>query len=191
VKTNIFLAALPSNDNRAAITQKISACEAKRSPLVRIQWSQMNDLHVTVGFIQGVEEKDIRTIALGMSDVSKNAPFMANVEDVRIYGTAIVLRVEPHHRFLAIHKAMNQKLLDISNQQYHFLMDRRYDAHLTIGRIRNLKVVNPLHKQQLIQQIEAQFQNYSFLIQQAALLRHGPEHSVPIYQTVQQYLLSK
>lgn len=188
MKTNLFLAALPRHDNRQTITQKISACEAKRSPLVKVQWTHTEDLHITLGFIADVEPKDFRTIALGFMPVTQNAPIMAHVEGIRLYGNAIVLQVGPIQPLQSIHRKMHQRLLECSEHRYDFLMDKRFDPHLTIGRIRNLRDLNPLHKEQLLGLIEAQFRSMSFLIQQAALLKHTQETAVPSYQVLQQYL---
>ncbi|MGE3318475.1 MAG: 2'-5' RNA ligase family protein [Candidatus Berkiella sp.] len=185
MKSNIFLAALPSHDNRLVIAQKILNCETKRSPLAKIQWTHTQDLHLTLGFIQGVEEGDIRKIALDLMGVSQNAPFMANVEEIKIYGSAIVLRCQPYHRFLAMHKKMNQSLMEGSQGQYQFDVKKRYDAHLTIGRIRNANALNPLHMQQIIGLIQEQFKNVTFLIQQCALMRRVQENAP--YQTIQLY----
>lgn len=187
MKTNIFLAALPSHDNRMIIASKILACETKRSPLVKVQWTHTQDLHLTLGFMAGVEEKDLRKISLDLSSISQNAPFMANVEEIKIYGSAIVLRCQPYHRFLEMHKKMNQKLIDGSNERYQFDAKKRYDAHMTIGRIRNVNALNPLHMQQLLSLIQEQFSICTFLIQQCALMRRIAENTAPSYQIIQLY----
>lgn len=185
MKSNLFLAALPSHDNRMIIAQKILNCETKRSPLAKIQWTHTQDLHLTLGFMQSVDEEDVRKVALDLTSVSQNAPFMANVEEIKIYGSAIVLRCQPYHRFLAMHKKMNQLLVEASNGKYQFDTQKRYDAHLTIGRIRNAKALNPLHMQQLLALIQEQFRNSTFLIQQCALMRRVQENAP--YQTIQLY----
>lgn len=187
MKTSIFLAALPSHDNRMIIANKILACETKRSPLAKVQWTHTQDLHLTLGFIAGVEESDLRKVALDLASVSQNAPFMANVEEIKIYGSAIVLRCEPYHRFLAIHKKMNQKLIEGSSGRYQFESKKRYDSHLTIGRIKNLNALNALHLQQLLGLIQEQFRSCSFLIQQCALMRRIAENTAPSYQSIQLY----
>ena len=189
MKTNIFLAALPTYDNRLTLTQKISLCEAKRSPLVRVQWTHTNDLHITIGYIPAVQVADLRTIAVGMSNVSQASPFMANIEEIKLYGTAIVLRLEPYQQLLTIHKKMNLKLMEVTQSQYQFQVKGRFDPHLTIGRLRNINALNPLHKHQFLNMITEQFKGYSFLIQQAALLRRASEHSTPAYQSIQLYPL--
>ncbi|MFI4938195.1 MAG: 2'-5' RNA ligase family protein [Candidatus Berkiellales bacterium] len=191
MESNVFLAALISHDNRVIITQKIHACEAKRSPLIRVQWTPTNDLHVTLGFIGSVEEKDIRTIAVGLSTASHNASFMANVGSIRLYGSAIVLRMEPYHVFYKIHQQMQQKLIENTQQKYQFDTRKRYDPHVTIGRIRNLRDVNAFHKQQLLSMIEDQFRACTVMIQQAALLRRLPQESGDNYQTLQLYTLTR
>lgn len=185
---NLFLAAIPSYDNRLAITQKILACEAKRSPLIKVQWTPVNDLHLTLGYIKSVKQQDIRTISSAMSGVSQTAPFMANTEELRIYGTAIVLRVEPYQRLLAIHKKMNQRLIEMTHHQYQFEAKHHFDPHLTIGRIRNWQVLNPLHRQQFLEILRVNLGQFSFLIQQAGLLyRADPKMN---YQAVQIYALN-
>ena len=186
MKTNIFLAALPSHDNRMIIAQKILACETKRSPLAKVQWTHTQDLHLTLGFMPGVEESDLRKASLLLTSVSQNAPFMANVEEIKIYGSAIVLRCQPYHRFLDMHKKMNQKLIEGFEGKYQFDVKKRYDAHMTIGRIRNVNALNPLHMQQLLGLIQEQFRSCTFLIQQCALMRRI-EDAAPSYQIIQQY----
>jgi 2'-5' RNA ligase len=180
---------LPSYDNRRTLTEKILACETKRSPLVRVQWTHTNDLHITLGFIAGVDEAAFRTIANGLLPVTQSRPFMANVEEIRLYGNAIVLRVEPYQQLLNIHKKMNEKLEEVSNKLYQFESKKRFDPHLTVGRIKNLAALNPLHKHQLMTLVQEQFRGYSFLIQQAALLRRLPENATPAYQSIQLYTL--
>lgn len=191
MKTNIFLAALPSHDTRLTLTQKISACEAKRSPLAKVQWTHTQDLHVTLGFIEGVNEIDLRGIALSLTSVGQTASFMSTVEDIKLFGNTIVLKLQPYPVFLSIHKKMNQILLTQTQNQYHFDDKKRYDPHITIGRIKNLPALNQLHKQQLISLCQEQFRSTSFLIQQAALLRRRAENSIPAYQTLQLYTLKR
>ncbi len=169
------------------MTQKISACEAKRSPLARIQWTHTQDLHVTLGFIPSVKENDIRNVALAMSTISSMSPFMANVEEVRGYGNAIVLKIEPYQQLLSIHKKMNQKLIEATQNQYQFDNKNRFSPHITIGRVQNLAALNQTHKHQLLNLIQEQFSGYSFLIQQAALMRRLPEKAAPNYQSIQLY----
>ncbi|MBS0287467.1 MAG: 2'-5' RNA ligase family protein [Proteobacteria bacterium] len=189
MKFNIFLAALPSHDNRMVMTQKILSCETKRSPLARIHWTHTQDLHVTLGFIPNVIETDIRSIALAMSTISQQSPFMANVEAVHGYGNAIVLKIEPYQQLLNIHKKMHQKLVEATEDKYHFDTKHRFSPHITIGRVQNLAALNQAHKQQLLSLIQEQFSGYSFLIQQAALLRRLPEKATPSYQNIQLYNL--
>jgi 2'-5' RNA ligase len=191
MKTNIFLALLPGHDNRLALAQKILACEAKRSPLARINWTNNNDLHITLGYIPEVNESDIRAIALGMSIISQSSALMASGEQVKLYGNAIVLKIEPYQVLSTLNKKMNQKLIEITNQQYHFEAKHRFDPHLTIGRIQNLQALSALHKEQLISLIETQFTGYSFLIQQAALMRRLPEKATSPYQSIQLYNLRR
>lgn len=189
--TNVFLAALPNYDHAMTISQKILACEAKRTALAKITWTHPQDLHVTLGYISQVQENDIRKIAIDFTAVSQHAPFLATISDIKIYGSAIVLRCEPYHRFLAIHKKMNQQLVDGSNGRYQFDTHKKYDAHLTVGRIRNAKALNPLHVQQLLALIQEQFRNTTFLIQQCALMRRIADNTGPCYQAIQLYRFSR
>jgi 2'-5' RNA ligase len=136
-----------------------------------------------------VNETDIRGIALGMSLISQTSPQMCTVEDVKLYGNAIVLRVEPYQSLLAMHKKMNHKLQEVTNNQYQFQVKGRFDPHLTIGRIRNLTSLNALHKHQIVNLVTENFRGTPFLIQQAALLRRIPKDSTPDYQSIQMYSL--
>jgi 2'-5' RNA ligase len=174
-----------------AITEKISTCEARRSPLVKVQWTHTQDLHVTLGYIPSVEIRDFRNIALSFMPITKTTPFMAHVEGIKLYGNAIVLQVGPAQQLQSLHRKMNQRLGESSNQQYQFATDKRFDPHMTLGRIRNIQALNGQHRDQFLALIETQFRQYGFLIQQAALLRHADTPTVPSYQTLQQYLFQR
>lgn len=191
MNTPIFLAALPSFENNLQLTEKISACEAKRSPLVKIQWTHAQDLHITLGYIPGIAEKDISIVAMSMASISQISSFMAQVGEVKLYGNAIVLRMHPYPRFLNIHDKMQQKLLAISNHQYQFDMQHKYDPHLTVGRIKNMAAINAAHKMQLLNLIAEKLRSFSFLIQQAALMRRVPENTIPVYEKIKLYTLTR
>lgn len=187
MKANIFLAALPAHDTRRSLTQKMDACEAKRSPLIRLQWTHTQDLHVTIGFIPLVDQSDLRMVALALAEISKTSLFMVNFGSIKLYGNALVLCLEPYHSFANLHKKMNQKLQEGTSERYQFDTSKRYMPHMTLGRIRNIQAINALHKQQLISLMEEQFQSTTMTIQQAALMRHVSETGGPVYQTLQLY----
>lgn len=171
------------------MTQKILSCETKRSPLARIHWTHTQDLHATLGFVHQVNETDIRNIALAMNSVEQNSPIMATVDEVRGFGNAIVLKIGPYQQLFNIHKKLNQKLTELTQNQYQFDAKHRFSPHITIGRVQNLAALNQQHKHQLLNLIQEQFSGYSFLIQQLALLRRGPEKAIPVYQNIQLYTL--
>lgn len=171
------------------MTQKISACEAKRSPLARIQWTHTQDLHITLGYIPKVDQADVRSISLALSAIAQQSPIMANVAQVRGFGNAIALIIEPHQQLLSIHRKLNQKLIEATNNKYHFDTKNRFSPHISIGRVQNLAALNQTHKNQLLDLIQTQFSGYSFLIQQAALMRRLPEKATPHYQSIQLYTM--
>lgn len=187
MNTDLFLSVFPSHDNRVVLTQKISQCEAKRPPLVKVQWTPTTELFVHIGHIINVQEKDLRMIALALSSVMQMRPFMANGEEIKLYGSAIVMRVEPFDGLHRIHKLMNQKLQEASNHQYQFFLKGRFDPYLLIGRIKNLNSLNGIHKTQLMQLLSQSLHGYSFLIQQAGLVQRLPDKEKPGYQVIQQY----
>lgn len=189
MNTDLFLSAFPSHDNRVVLTQKISQCEAKRSAFVKVQWTSTPDLFVHLGHIIDVQEKDIRMIALALSAVTQTRPFMANGEEVKLYGNAIVLRVEPFDVLQRLHKKMNQKLMESTNNQYQFFLKGRFDPYLLIGRIKNMSALNPTHKAQFMQMLSQTLHGYSFLVQQAGLVQRLPDKSKQAYQVIQQYPL--
>ncbi len=124
-----------------------------------------------------------------MNAITQHSPLMANVGEVRGFGNAIILKVEPYQTLLAIHKSMNQKLIEATQHKYHFEAKHRFSPHLTLGRVQNMEALNQVHKHQLLNLIQEQFGSYSFLIQQVALLRRLPEKSTSVYQNIQLYTL--
>lgn len=187
MKANIFLAALPGQENRLTLIQKMDQCEARRSPLIKLQWTHAQDLHVTLGYIAEVEQKDFRIIVTALHSVTESSRFMANFGAIKLYGGAVILSLEPYHSFFNLHKKMNQKLQEASQQKYQFETGKRYMPHITLARIRNVQALNELHKQQFISLVEEQFREMPLLIQQAALMRRIGEGNGPIYQTLHLY----
>lgn len=193
-KTNVFVAMLPSHDHRQQITQKIYACEAKRSSQLRIHWTFITDLHATLGFLSGIEIPDIQTLSRSFQYLTQATKFMATVKDVRIYGNAIVLRLEPYQTFLGLHQKLKQALQGYQDGKYHLKEQTRYDPHLTIGRIHYPRMLNDKLKHQLVSMISEPFTNTSLLIQQAALMQRLPTHvlktsnSPQTYQVLQGYM---
>ena len=193
MKINLFIAAVPSHDNRQLIAQKIHQCEAKRSSQIRINWTYLTDLHVTMGFLSGVETNDAQALAQGFTILKDTTKFLATVKDVRIYGNAIVLRLEPYQTFLGLFKKLKNQLQTVLDNKYHFKEHARFDAHLTIGRIQSPRVLNTTQQYQLTAMISEQFVNASFLIQQTALMQRIPENiakmskSAQVYQVLQGY----
>lgn len=193
MKRNIFIAAIPSPDHRQLITQKISQCEAKRHSGIRIQWTHLQDLHITIGFLPGVFDKDIQALAMCFQCITSSSKFLASVKDVRIFGNAVVLRLEPYQSFLNLFKKLKQQLQNTLDGKYHFKEHNRFEAHLTIGRIKSPKTMSHAQRHQLTSMIDEQFQNVSIMIQQGALCHRLPEEyikkasSAQVYQAIQGY----
>lgn len=187
MKRNIFIAVLPSHDHRQLITQHIHQCEAKRHSGIRIKWTYTSDLHITLGFLPKVEEKAIPVIAQCFQPMTKFTKFMANVKDVRIFGNAIVLRLEPYQTFLNLFKTLKTQLQTVADGQYHFTEHARFEAHLTIGRIKSPHVLGSVQKQQLITMVAEQFVRISFLIQQGALMQRLPDDILKQMKSAQVY----
>lgn len=190
MKINLFIAAVPSHDNRQLIAQKIHQCEAKRSSQIRINWTYLTDLHITLGFLADVDIRDVQTLAQGFALVKETTKFLATIKDVRIYGNAIVLRLEPQQIFLGILKKLKTQLQTLLDNKYQFREHSRFDPHITIGHIQSPRTLSALQQHQLTSMITEPFVNMSILVQQAALMQriqNNTNQSVQVYQALQAY----
>lgn len=187
MKVNIFFAAVPNHDNRQLLTQKILQCEAKRSSQLRIDWSHLTDLHITLGYLSGVEDTDLRAIAQSFLFLNQTTKFLATIKDVRIFGNAIVLRMEPYQTFLGLFKKMKQQLQNTLENKYQFKEHDRFDAHITIGRIQTPRTLTNTQKLQLCNIVGEQFVNTTIVIQQVALMQRIPDHLAKNAKSAQQY----
>lgn len=192
MNVNIFFAAVPNPDNRQLLSQKILQCEIKRSPQLKIDWSHLTDLHITLGYLSNVQDIDLRAIAQNFLFLNQTSKFLATIKDVRIFGNSIVLRMEPYQTFLGLFKKMKQQLQVTLQNKYQFKEHARFDAHITIGRIQAPRVLTPQQKLQLCNIVAEQFANTTILIQQVALMQRIPAHLVrnaksAQYQALQGY----
>lgn len=190
MKINLFIAAVPSHDNRQLIAQKIHQCEAKRSSQIRINWAYLTDLHMTLGFLADVDIPDVPALAQGFTLIKETPKFLATIKDVRIYGNALVLRLEPQQIFLGIFKKLKTQLQTLLDNKYQFKEHARFDPHITIGHIQSPRTLSTLQQHQLVSMIAEPFVNMPILVQQAALMQriqNNTSQSAQVYQTLQAY----
>lgn len=187
----IFFSVLPSHDIKMQIVQKINACEAKRPSVIKIAWAALPDLHVTIAYIRNVEQKDKRIIGAYFNDLSKCQSFMARAVCVKIYGNAVVLCLAPHEKFFSMHNQVKQGLKKACEGKYHLDDKKGFEPHITLGRLNNVAGIRPLQKHQFTQLVQDQFSQFSFMIQQAALMQRDPHAKTTHYQVLHPYNLSR
>lgn len=193
MSNNIFIAAVPSYDHKQLIMQRILNCETKRSSQLRIDWTNLADLHITLGFLPSVDPADFQAIAQSFAVLTQSTKFISQVKDVRIFGNAIVLRLEPLQNFLVLYRKLKHQLQEVLTGKYAFKEHGRFEAHLTVGRIKSPRVLTHMQKAQLITTVSEQFVNTTFLVQQASLMQRIPEtfsskaKSSQVYQVLQGY----
>lgn len=171
--------------------QKIYACEAKRPSMIKINWAHLQDLHVTIAYIRGVADTDTRLLGTHFLTLAKNASFMARVTQVKLYGSALVLCLDPYNKFHAMHKLIKVGLKDCFEGKYSLEDNKRFDPHMTIGRLLPGPHIGPQQKFQFTNMIQEQFANFGFMVQQAGLMRRKKENTLPHYELLHPYNLSR
>jgi 2'-5' RNA ligase len=118
----------------------------------QIKWVRPESIHLTLKFFGNIEEKTVDDISQVLKKVTaKISAFVINVKDIGVFPNmsrprVIWVGVESSGRTLDIlHKETESSLKKIGFEPE----ERKFSAHLTLGRVKSLK-----DKRQLTEQIE-------------------------------------
>lgn len=175
MKYNLFFAIVPSVDIQRRIAQTIDTLEAKRSPNIHIDWTFERDFHATIQYIPNVDEQHILSLAQSFSFLSECSKFMCRVSHAKLFGNALTLTLEPQSQFFNLNQKCHKKLGALFQGGYIKQQRKNFIPHITIGRIKQPKRLLAKDEQSLMQRVQTQFSDFSFLAQQACCMQRLPE----------------
>ncbi|MDD3374646.1 MAG: RNA 2',3'-cyclic phosphodiesterase [Candidatus Omnitrophica bacterium] len=152
-----------------------------------IKWVNLENTHITLQFLGNIDQSQIEIISKTITNISKNHhPFLIKTTRIEMFPAQ-----SPKIISLGINKKENnlKNLADdisISLAKVGFLREREFSAHITLGRIKNLKKMDQLKKD---------IQDFDFNkeikknINSLTLFKTTLSQTGPIYQEISSFTL--
>lgn len=156
----------------------------KKFKEAKITWVSKKNLHLTLKFLGEVSEKDLPRIKEQIQICEKplnltlaRLGFFPNEKNP----TVIWVSVEPEDTVIDLQQRLDENLLPL------FPGEQRFQAHLTLGRIKSIRRKEDFFKSVKSMKIEKKsFKVSSFQLKNSELTKNGP-----IYKTLKNVTLSK
>ena len=142
---------------------------------VKVNWTHKKNLHMTMKFIGEVEDFKVNEIKDRLNHIEYKK-FSLNLETIGFFPNNDFIRiiwigVNPEEKVIELQKKIDSSLLDLISK------DQRFDAHLTIGRVKNIK-----NREEFIKKIKdtklekIQFEVNEFKLMKSTLSKDGPTY---------------
>lgn len=151
--------------------------------LAKIHWVAPKNMHLTMKFLGDVEDNKVNEVIdrLSLIEYKKfnltlgGIGFFPNNDFIKV----IWIGVSPEEKVIELQKKIDSSLLDI------FSKDQRFDAHLTIGRVKNIKNKDEFAKKiGTIKLEKIKFDVEEFKLMKSTLTKDGP-----IYEEINSFKL--
>lgn len=148
-----------------------------------IKWVKFENLHVTLKFLGEIDEKKKEEITLLIQEISKNnASFQMHLEKLGCFPTPR----NPRVLWIGV-KQGSENLCNIAHEleeklsQFGFKKEKRFHAHLTIGRIKKFCKIDDILAKDIKTEI---FPANSIILFKSTLRPEGP-----IYEALEKFTL--
>ena len=158
-------------------------CKEINSNNIKVNWTHKKNLHLTMKFIGEVEDSKVdeikdRLIHIEYRKFSLNLDtigFFPNNNFIRI----IWIGVNPEEKVIELQKKIDSSLLDL------FSKDQKFDAHLTIGRVKNIK-----NREEFVKKIkDIKIKNIQFEVNEFKLMKSTLSKDGPTYEEIGNFIL--
>ncbi len=149
----------------------------------KITWVSKKNLHLTLKFFGDVKEENIPKIIEKLKikqNIIKvhltNIGFFPNEKDPRV----IWIGLEPENEIILLQQKLDSEFLE------KFSSDQKFQAHITLGRIKSIRRREDFFKSiNAIQITSQEFEIKSFQLMKSELTKNGP-----IYETIDSFEFS-
>lgn len=146
----------------------------------KITWISKKNLHLTLKFFGDVKKEDIpkiiEKIKIKHSNIKvhlTNIGFFPNEKDPRV----IWIGLEPETEIIDLQQKLDSEFINL------FPSDQKFQAHITLGRIKSLRRREDFFKSiQSIKITPIEFEIKSFQLMKSELTKNGP-----IYETIDSF----
>jgi len=161
--------------------QKIIKKENEKKNFFYGKFTEPQNLHLTLKFLDEIEEKEIQKIDFLLNEI-KMKSFYAEINEIGVFSKNFIkiiwLKLEGEKVF-ELQKEIDHKLADL------FEPERRFMSHITIARIKKVNDKNGLLKFLNDLKInKTNFQVKKFFLKKSELFSEGP-----FYETLKEYYL--
>lgn len=147
---NAFFAVVPPPKQKLELSRGIAAIG---NHLADISWVQVDDLHVTLGYIADFELEDLPTFLRCFDFLTDLKPIKCTIASVEFFGSAICLLLEPVGELDSIHQQLIHKLRNFKAAKYRFKLHDKFRPHLTIGRVKRKHPISQHEKDAVIESL--------------------------------------
>ncbi|HLC74108.1 MAG TPA: RNA 2',3'-cyclic phosphodiesterase [Candidatus Nanoarchaeia archaeon] len=150
---------------------------------VKVNWTHKKNLHMTMKFIGEVEDFKVNEIKDRLNHIEYKK-FSLNLETIGFFPNNDFIRiiwigVNPEEKVIELQKKIDSSLLDLISK------DQRFDAHLTIGRVKNIK-----NREEFIKKIkDTKLEKIQFEVNEFKLMKSTLSKDGPTYEEIANFVL--
>ena len=158
-------------------------CKEINSNNIKVNWIHKKNLHLTMKFIGEVEDSKVNEIKDRLNHIEYEK-FILNLETIGFFPNNDFIRiiwigVNPEEKVIELQKKIDSSLLDLISK------DQRFDAHLTIGRIKNIK-----NREEFIKKIkDTKLEKIQFNVNEFKLMKSTLSKDGPTYEEIANFVL--
>ncbi len=149
----------------------------------KIKWIEKKNLHLTIKFLGEIDDKKLLEIKEILSRIHYNS-FEANLSNLGFFPdenhvNVIWVGIEPINQVIGLQQKIDSELLNL------FSKNQKFSSHVTLGRVKFVKIKNKFLGMLKEQKIErTKFKIDSFRLYKSILMKDGP-----IYEVLEEYRL--
>ena len=158
-------------------------CKKINSNNIKVNWTHKKNLHLTMKFIGEVGDSKLNEIKDRLSHIEYEK-FSLNLDTIGFFPNNNFIRiiwigVNPEEKVIELQKKIDSGLLDLISK------DQRFDAHLTIGRIKNIK-----NREEFIKKIkDTKLEKIQFNVNEFKLMKSTLSKDGPTYEEIANFVL--
>jgi len=158
-------------------------CKKINSNNIKVNWTHKKNLHLTMKFIGEVGDSKLNEIKDRLSHIEYEK-FSLNLDTIGFFPNNNFIRiiwigVNPEEKVIELQKKIDSSLLDLISK------DQRFDAHLTIGRIKNIK-----NREEFIKKIkDTKLEKIQFNVNEFKLMKSTLSKDGPTYEEIANFVL--
>ena len=153
-----------------------------RNNLAKIHWVAPKNLHLTLKFIGEVEDSKVNEIKDRLNHIEYEK-FILNLDTIGFFPNNDFKNYldwsKSRKKVIELQKKIDSGLLDL------FSKDQRFDAHLTIGRVKNIK-----NREEFIKKIkDTKLEKIQFNVNEFKLMKSTLSKDGPTYEEIANFVL--